>query len=83
MLGTSSLSPCTLPKYSDGSEPEYKPISEYPEWLAKIVDDRPLILEDYIMKGMENVPDDKVDQVFRTANKRRIKEANASKRKQD
>ena len=72
-----------LLRATEGPEPEYKPISEYPEWLAKIVDDKPLILEDYIMRGMENVPEDKVEQVFRTANKRRIKEANAAKRKQD
>lgn len=35
------------------------------------------------MRGLENVPEDKIEQVFRTANKRRIKEANAAKRKQD
>ena len=71
------------PFLSDGPEPEYKPINEYPEWLEKLVDARPMILEDYIMRGMENVPDDELKQVFRTANKRRIKEANDAKRKGD
>lgn len=40
------------------------------------------MLEDYVMGGLENVPQDEMKRVFRLANKRKIKEANDSRRKE-
>jgi hypothetical protein len=40
------------------------------------------MLEDYVMGGLENVPQGEMKRVFRLANKRRIKEANDAKRKE-
>jgi hypothetical protein len=65
---------------ADGPEPEYKDDKEYPEWIWKLLDEKPL-LEDFVMKGLENVPQDKRKTVFRMASKRKIKEGNASREK--
>lgn len=47
---TMLTSPCYLVLHrADGPEPEYKPDSEYPDWLWKVLDEKPL-LEDYVMK---------------------------------
>jgi hypothetical protein len=62
-------------------EPEYKADSEYPPWLFSLLDEKPM-LEDYVMKGLEHVPNDEMKRVFRLANKRKIKEANDSRRKE-
>ncbi len=66
---------------ADGAEPEYKAESEYPPWLFKLLEEKPL-LEDYIMKGLENVPEQDMKMVFRMANKRRVKANNDRMRKE-
>lgn len=77
-----SLSTCAaLLATADGPEPEYKPDSEYPPWVFGLLDEKPL-LEDFIMRGMEKVPTDKMKTVFRMANKRRVKASNASMKKE-
>ncbi len=48
----------------EGPEPEYKPDSEYPAWVLKLADEKPII-EDVVMKGLENVPRDMIKTVFR------------------
>jgi hypothetical protein len=65
---------------ADGPEPEYKPDSEYPPWLFQLLEEKP-VLEDYVMKGLEKVSDEKMKTVFRMANKRRIKSGNDALRK--
>ena len=55
-VGIADTRSLIVPHIAEGPEPEYKPLSEYPEWLARIVDEKPLILEDYIMRGLENTP---------------------------
>ena len=62
-------------------EPVYKAEDQYPPWLFKLLDEKP-ILEDYVMKGLENVPTGEMKRVFRLANKRRIKEYNTAHRKE-
>jgi len=69
------------PPSADGGEPEYKADDQYPPWLFKLIDEKP-ILEDYVMKGLENVPTGDMKRVFRLANKRRIKEYNTAHRKE-
>jgi len=59
----------------EGKEPEYRPDNEYPAWLFEITKEKPL-LEDLIMKGIENVPADKARAVLKEINKKRIKEHN-------
>ncbi len=59
----------------EGPEPEIKPDSEYPPWVFTLTDERP-ILEDLVMKGLENVKPADMKRVFRLANKRRIKANN-------
>jgi hypothetical protein len=66
--------------FAEGPEPEYKPDSEYPAWLWKLLEEKPL-LEDYVMKGLENVPHGEMKMVVRMINKRRIKEGNDARRK--
>lgn len=39
------------------------------------------MLEDYVMKGLENVPHGEMKMVVRMINKRRIKEGNDARRK--
>jgi hypothetical protein len=39
------------------------------------------MLEDYVMKGLEHVPQGEMKRVFRLANKRKIKEGNDARRK--
>jgi hypothetical protein len=70
-----------FPPSADGGEPEYKADDQYPPWLFKLIDEKP-ILEDYVMQGLENVPTGEMKRVFRIANKRRIKEYNTSIRKE-
>jgi hypothetical protein len=65
---------------AEGGEPEYKPDDQYPEWLWTIAAEKPLV-EDYIMKGLENVPHKEMKMVIRMINKRRIKDGNDSRRK--
>lgn len=65
---------------ADGAEPEYKDDKEYPEWVFKLLEEKPL-LEDYVMKGLENVPRERMKSVFRMASKRKIKEANSAREK--
>lgn len=67
--------------HAEGNEPEYKADSEYPPWVFKLMEDKPL-LEDIIMKGVEKVPEEKMQMVFRMASKRQIKADNASRRKE-
>lgn len=64
----------------EGKEPEYKPDSEYPAWLFEITKEKPL-LEDLIMKGIENIPPSKARSVIKEINKKRIKEHNAGSAK--
>ena len=59
----------------EGGEPEYKADSEYPAWVFRLLDEKPL-LEDMLMKGLENVPADKAKLVLRGINKRKIKDRN-------
>jgi hypothetical protein len=72
--------PAVSASAADGAEPEYKDEKEYPEWLWKLLEDKPL-LEDYVMKGLENVPQGRMKSVFRMASKRKIKEGNAAREK--
>jgi hypothetical protein len=65
---------------AEGPEPEYKAESEYPPWVFSMIEEKPL-LEDFIMKGLEKVPNEKMKMVFRMANKRQIKEGNNARRK--
>ncbi len=78
----SLLPPRLLPPAAaaDGPEPEYKADSEYPPWLFKVLDEKPL-LEDYIMKGLENVPPAEMKMVQRMISKRGIKAGNNERRK--
>jgi hypothetical protein len=46
----------------------------------KLLEDKPL-LEDVVMKGLENVPQASMKSVFRMSSKRKIKEANAAREK--
>ena len=59
----------------DEPEPELKPDSEYPAWVFRLTEERP-ILEDLVMRGLEHVPAKDMKRVFRLANKKRIKESN-------
>lgn len=65
---------------AEGGEPEYKEDSAYPPWVFKLLEEKPL-LEDMVMKGIENVPTEQMQTVFRMANKRRIKERNTGSAK--
>ena len=57
---------------ADGKEPEYGPESAYPPWLFELLADKP-ILEDHLLKGLENVPKQDMKTVVRMINKARIK----------
>ena len=64
---------------ADGSDPEYQADDKYPPWLFQLLDEKPM-LEDFVMKGLENVPPKDMKAVFRMANKRRIKAENDKRR---
>jgi len=65
----------------EGADPVYQADDKYPSWIYTLLEDKP-ILEDYIMKGLENAPPEKMKMVFRMANKRKIKAKNSENRKE-
>lgn len=66
---------------AEGPEPEYQSDSAYPPWLFKLLEEKP-ILEDYIMMGLDKVPQEEMKRVYRMANKRRVKAGNDERRKE-
>ena len=64
----------------EGPEPEYQPDSAYPPWLARLLDEKPLV-EDVLMRGVENLTQPQMKLVIRATRKHRIKTRNASTEK--
>lgn len=65
----------------EGEEPVYKPDSEYPPWLWKIIEEPPLV-DDLLMRGVENLSLEELKRVTRVSSKKRIKASNAVSEKQ-
>ena len=65
----------------EGDEPVYKNDSEYPPWLWTLLEEKPL-LDDLLMKGVENLTQPELKRILRASSKRRIKLANISSEKQ-
>ena len=64
----------------EGDEPTYKPDAAYPPWLWGLLEEKPLI-DDLLMKGVENLSQPELKTVLRASSKRRIKSANAASEK--
>lgn len=64
----------------DGQDPEYKPDNEYPPWLFKLLEEKP-VAEEIMMKGLENMNRSDMRQVLRSVSKKRIKAKNATSAK--
>lgn len=64
----------------EGPEPEYQPDSAYPPWLARLLDEKPLV-EDVLMRGVENLTQPEMKLVIRATRKHRIKTSNAASEK--
>ena len=64
----------------EGPEPEYQPDRAYPPWLARLLDEKPLV-EDVLMRGVENLTQPEMKLVIRATRKHRIKTSNAASEK--
>ena len=61
----------------EGDEPVYRPDAEYPPWLWALLEEKPLI-DDLLMKGVENLTAPELKLILRATSKRRIKSKNTS-----
>jgi hypothetical protein len=64
----------------EGSEPEYKADSEYPPWIFKLLEERP-VLDDLLLPGIEKMSPESMKRALRMVSKRRIKAANMARAK--
>jgi predicted Rossmann fold nucleotide-binding protein DprA/Smf involved in DNA uptake len=65
----------------EGEEPVYKSDSEYPSWLWKITEEPPLV-DDLLMRGVENLSLEELKRVARVSSKKRIRSMNIASEKQ-
>ena len=64
----------------EGDEPVYQADAAYPPWLWALLEEKPLV-DDLLMKGIENLTQPELKSVLRASSKRRIKSANAASEK--
>jgi hypothetical protein len=64
----------------EGEEPVYRKDEEYPPWLWALLEEKPL-LDDLLMKGVENLTQPELKRILRATSKRRIKTSNTSREK--